>query len=135
MQWLAQLMARGFWVQTNVYCTVTIFISIIHMFSIMSLNFVVSVLTPEEAMKRYQALLLAVRTGRSKTAAYQKVGVDRKTIADMAAMSELHAVDENAFKEMRSTISTNDTLSAFSARCRDKIKSEALQDKIEQKKK
>lgn len=95
--------------------------------------FVVSVLTPEEAMRRYNHVLLAVKRGRSKTAAYQKVGVDRKTITDLAAISECHAVDEQV---LRATVDTNETLIVFSARSRARIlQADALKKRVEVRKK
>ncbi|CAL8282573.1 unnamed protein product [Gadus morhua 'NCC'] len=53
------------------------------------------VLTPEESMDRYRRVLVAVKKGMTKTEAYVKVGVDRKTVAATAAISELHAVDKD----------------------------------------
>ncbi|XP_030234660.1 corepressor interacting with RBPJ 1-like [Gadus morhua] len=53
------------------------------------------VLTPEESMDRYRHVFVAVKKGMTKTEAYLKVGVDRKTLAATAAISELHAVDKD----------------------------------------
>lgn len=67
----------------------------------------------------------------TKVAAYQRVGVNRKTIADTAPIAELQAVDEEAYKELRATMNMRETLASFTNRCKAKIESLGLHDKVD----
>lgn len=97
--------------------------------------FYFAVLTPEEAMERYQRVLLVVKKGNTKSAAYDLVGVDRKTVVDTAPISELNAADAAAYKEMRTTMRRGETLSSFSNRCKARIVLDGLEGKVEEMKK
>ncbi|XP_036935286.1 coiled-coil domain-containing protein 106-like isoform X3 [Acanthopagrus latus] len=92
------------------------------------------VLTPEEAMERYQRVLRVVKEGHTKSAAYDLVGVDRKTIVDTAPISELNAADTAAYKEMRATMGRGETLCSFSNRCKARIFQDSLEGKVEEMK-
>lgn len=86
-------------------------------------------------MERYQRVLLVVKRGNTKSAAYDLVGVDRKTVVDTAPISELNAVDTAAYKEMRTTMRRGETLSSFSHRCKARIVQDGLEGKVEEMKK
>ena len=73
--------------------------------------FVVSVLTPDEAMNHYHHGLLAIKEGKTtKTAAYQNVGVDHKTTVDTAAITKLHAINKDKDDEPQTTMGKRETL-------------------------
>nr|XP_046227982.1 coiled-coil domain-containing protein 106-like isoform X2 [Scatophagus argus] len=92
------------------------------------------VLTPEEAMERYRRVLQVVKEGNTKSAAYDLVGVDRKTVVDTAPISELNAVNTAAYKAMRATMTRGETLSSFSNRCKVRIVQDGLEKKVEEMK-
>ncbi|CAL8269704.1 unnamed protein product [Arctogadus glacialis] len=92
------------------------------------------VLTPEESMDRYRRVFVAVKNGMTKTEAYVKVGVDRKTVAATAAISELHAVDKDLYDQLRASMPKGETLYLFSAKCNLEILGRNLQDKVNEKK-
>ena len=101
----------------------------------MFIIFFVSVLTLEEAMDRYRCVVVAVKKGMTRTEAYVKVGVDRKTVAETAAISELHAVNEDLYDQLRASMPKGETLYLFSAKCRLEILGKNLQSKVNEKKK
>ena len=100
----------------------------------MFIIFFVSVLTPEESMDRYRRVFVAVKKGMTKTEAYLKVGVDRKTVAATAAISELQAVDKDLYDQLRASMPKGETLYLFSAKCNLEILGRNLQDKVNEKK-
>lgn len=72
-------------------------------------------------MGRYQGVLWVVKEGNTKSAAYDLVGVDRKTVVDTSPVSELNAVNAAAYccgrsqyKAVRATMGRGETLSTFS---------------------
>ena len=100
----------------------------------MFIIFFVSVLTPEESMDCYRRVFVAVKKGMTKTEAYVKVGVDRKTVAATAAISELHAVDKDLYDQLRASMPKGETLDLFSAKWNLEILGRNLQDKVNEKK-
>lgn len=76
-----------------------------------------------------------MKSGTTKTQAYFKCGVDRKTIVDTAAIAELEACDIEAYKNLRGTFQRGQKLSDFAERCRELCRQEPLQSTIEEKKK
>ncbi|XP_056101380.1 coiled-coil domain-containing protein 106-like [Rhinichthys klamathensis goyatoka] len=93
------------------------------------------VFLPEQAIKRYNKVLGYLKGGTTKTQAFFKCGVDRKTIADTAAIAELEACDIEAYKNLRGTFQRGQKLSNFAERCRELCRQEPLQSTIENKKK
>jgi len=77
-----------------------------------------SVFLPEQAIKRYNKVLDYLKGGTTKTQAFFKCGVDRKTISDTAAIAELEACDIEAYKNLRGTFQRGQKLSNFAERCR-----------------
>lgn len=86
-------------------------------------------------MERYQRVLHVVKKGYTKSAAYDLVGVDRKTVVDTAPISELNAVDMAAYQETRVTMGRGETLASFSHRCKTRIVQDGLEGKVEEMKK
>ncbi|XP_034160172.2 PR domain zinc finger protein 15 isoform X2 [Pangasianodon hypophthalmus] len=92
------------------------------------------VLLPEHALDRYQRVLKAVASGLTKTEAYAKVGVDRKTVADSACIAELAECDEDAYNRLRASFKRGDKMSDFVARCKELCSEEPLKTEIIKKK-
>ncbi|XP_056110213.1 coiled-coil domain-containing protein 106-like [Rhinichthys klamathensis goyatoka] len=93
------------------------------------------VFLPEHAIQRYKKVLQYLQQGITKTLAYHKCGVDRKTIVDTAAIAELEACDGEAYKTLRETFHRGQKLSQFAEQCKEMCMKEPLQSVIEQKKK
>lgn len=80
-------------------------------------------------------MLNYLKAGTTKTQAYFKCGVDRKTIADTAAIAELEACDLEAYNNLRGNFQRGHKLSDFADQCRELCRQEPLQSTIENKKK
>lgn len=93
------------------------------------------VFLPEQAIERYRKVLRYVGQGLAKSTAYSKCGVDRKTIVDNAAISELEACDIEAYKTLRESFHRGMKLSLFAEKCKEMCNKEPLRSVIEQKKK
>ncbi|XP_051962705.1 coiled-coil domain-containing protein 106-like [Xyrauchen texanus] len=92
------------------------------------------VFLPEHAIQRYKKVLQYLQQGITKTLAYHKCGVDRKTIVDTAAISELEACDVEAYKTLRETFHRGQKLSQFAEQCKEMCMKEPLRSVIVQKK-
>ncbi|KAF4116624.1 hypothetical protein G5714_004113 [Onychostoma macrolepis] len=57
----------------------------------------------EQVIGRYKKVLRYLSKGATKTEAYLKCGVDRKTIVDSCAIAELEACDITAYNKLRAT--------------------------------
>ncbi|KAI7804159.1 coiled-coil domain-containing protein 106-like isoform X2 [Triplophysa rosa] len=90
---------------------------------------------PEQAIERYKKVLRYVEQGMTKTMAYQKCGVDRKTIVDHAAIAELEACDLEGYKTLRESFHRGQKLSLFAEQCKEMCRMEPLRIVIEQKRK
>ncbi|CAM4447932.1 unnamed protein product [Leuciscus chuanchicus] len=64
--------------------------------------------TPEESVLRYHKVLRLVKSGSTKTDAYNSVGVDRNTIVNQAPIAELAAVSPDMFKLLRAGFQKGD---------------------------
>ncbi|XP_042571023.1 uncharacterized protein LOC122135550 [Cyprinus carpio] len=93
------------------------------------------VFLPEQAIKRYKKVLGYLKGGTTKTQAYFKCGMDRKTVMYTAAVAELEACDIEAYKNLRGTFQRGQKLSDFAERCRELCRQEPLQSTIEETKK
>ncbi|KAI7789712.1 hypothetical protein IRJ41_007666 [Triplophysa rosa] len=71
---------------------------------------------PEQVIKRYKKVLGYLKGGTTKTQAYFKCGVDRKSIVDTAAIAELEACDNEAYKNLRGTFQRGQKLYDFAER-------------------
>ncbi|MGL5903523.1 MAG: hypothetical protein ACRCZO_12640 [Cetobacterium sp.] len=94
-----------------------------------------SVFLPEQAINRYKKVLAYLKSGTTKTQAFFKCGVDRKTIADTAAIAELEACDKEAYDKLRSTFQKGQKLSDFAEWCKEFCRQESMQSMIDDKKK
>ena len=63
-----------------------------------------------------------------------KVGADRKTVAETAAISQLHAVNKEVFQQLRASMGKGETLHLFSSKCKLEIVSRNLQSKVNEMK-
>ena len=72
--------------------------------------------------------------GATKTKAYQKCGVDRKTIVDTSAIAELEACDITAYRKLRAEFQKGQKLSDFAHRCQQLCTQEPVCSAIEGKK-
>lgn len=95
----------------------------------------IPVFLPEDAVQRYKKVLQYLEQGITKTLAYQKCGVDRKTIVDTAAIAELEACDAEAYKTLREKFHRGQKLSEFAKQCKEMCIMEPLRSIIEEKKK
>ncbi|XP_052004301.1 coiled-coil domain-containing protein 106-like [Xyrauchen texanus] len=91
------------------------------------------VFLPEQVIGRYKKVLKYLSKGATKTEAYQKCGVDRKTIVDTSAIAELEACDITAYNKLRAAFQKGQKL--FADRCRQLCTQEPVCSAIEEKKK
>jgi len=70
-----------------------------------------SVFLPEQVIGRYKKVLKYLSKGATKTEAYQKCGVDRKTIVDTSAIAELEACDITVYNKLRAAFQKGQKLS------------------------
>ncbi|KAK9978703.1 hypothetical protein ABG768_020442 [Culter alburnus] len=89
---------------------------------------------PEQVIGRYKKVLKYLSKGATKTEAYQKCGVDRKTIVDTSAIAELEACDITAYNKLRAAFQKGQKLSDFADRCRQLCTQEPVCTAIEDKK-
>ncbi|CAM4427757.1 unnamed protein product [Leuciscus chuanchicus] len=73
--------------------------------------------TPEESVLRYHKVLRLVKSGSTKTDAYNSVGVDRNTIVNQAPIAELAVVSPDMFKLLRAGFQKGDSLQKFADKC------------------
>jgi len=64
---------------------------------------------------RYHKVLLLVKSGSTKTDAYNSVGVDRNTVVNQAPIAELATVSPDMFKILRAGFQKGDSLQKFAA--------------------
>ncbi|KAK9972406.1 hypothetical protein ABG768_025713 [Culter alburnus] len=88
----------------------------------------------EQVIGRYKKVLKYLSKGATKTEAYQKCGVDRKTIVDTSAIAELEACDITAYNKLRAAFQKGQKLSDFADRCRQLCTQEPVCTAIEEKK-
>ncbi|XDV36651.1 hypothetical protein PO909_006392 [Leuciscus waleckii] len=77
----------------------------------------IPVRTPEESVLRYHKVLRLVKSGSTKTDAYNSVGVDRNTIVNQAPIAELAVVSPDMFKLLRAGFQKGDSLQKFADKC------------------
>ncbi|CAM4735704.1 unnamed protein product [Leuciscus chuanchicus] len=73
--------------------------------------------TPEESVLRYHKVLRLVKSGSTKTDAYNSVGVDRNTIVNQAPIAELAVVSPDMFKLLSAGFQKGDSLQKFADKC------------------
>ncbi|KAK7151688.1 hypothetical protein R3I94_008135 [Phoxinus phoxinus] len=93
------------------------------------------VFLPEQVIGRYKKVLKYLSKGATKTEAYKKCGVDRKTIVDSSAIAELEACDTTAYNQLRAAFKKGQKLSDFADRCKQLCTQEPVRSAIEEKKK
>ncbi|RXN13100.1 coiled-coil domain-containing protein 106-like [Labeo rohita] len=79
-----------------------------------------------DAIQRYKKVLQYLEQGITKTLAYHKCGVGRKTIVDTAAIAELEACDAEAYKTLREKFHRGQKLSEFANQCKEMCTKEPL---------
>lgn len=73
-----------------------------------------------------------VRKGLSKTAAYEKIPIDRNTICNQAPIAELATVSPDDYMEIRETYLPGDSLFNFTKDCATQCESGGHMQEIQQ---
>ncbi|ROJ27983.1 hypothetical protein DPX16_0028 [Anabarilius grahami] len=92
------------------------------------------VFLPEQVIGRYKKVLKYLSKGATKTEAYLKCGVDRKTIVDTSAIAELEACDITAYNKLCAAFQKGQKLPDFADCCRQLSTQEPVCTAIEEKK-